>query len=408
MDETSLRIALLSYRAHPEVGGQGVYVDRLSRALAALGHRVTVLAGPPYPDDIPGVELIQVPSLDLYRPEDPFRRPARSEFRSPVDVLEYGLMCTGAFPEPLTFSLRVAARLASEPRFDVVHDNQGLGYGLLQVARRLPLLATIHHPISVDRRLALASTTRKDRVGKRRWYSFVRMQGRVARRLPRIVAVSEAARDDVISDFKVKAGRIGVVHNGVDADLFRPLGFPRTPGRIVAIASSDQETKGLDVLVEAVAKLATERDVSLVVIGRGGQGESFRASVRRFGIADRVHALGRIDALSMVEEINRAEVAVVPSLYEGFSLPAVEFMSCGVPLVSTTGGALREVVGDAGMLVAPGDPGELAAGMDEVLGSEKLARRLAAAGRQRVLERYTWAAAARSMVEEYRSVMQRC
>ena len=411
MAATSLRVALLSYRSHPEVGGQGVYVRALSRALCSLGHRVTVFSGPPYPVLDDGVALETVPGLDLYRPEDPFRRPALAEFRSGTDVLEYGLMCAGSFPEPLTFSLRAARRLSGRAaEFDVVHDNQSLAYGLLAVARRIPLVATVHHPISVDRRLALsASRSWLEGVGKRRWYSFVRMQARVARRLPKLVAVSDSARRDLIVDFGVAPGSIDVVPNGVDTELFRPLPeLRRTPGRIVAIASSDQPSKGLEYLVEGFAKLRTERDVELVVMGKGGRGKAFRRAVERFGVTDRLHVPGRVDALALVEHLARAEVGVVPSLYEGFSLPAVEAMACGLPLVTTSGGALPEVVGDAAVVVPPADAGALAAAIDSLLNDAARRDELATRGRRRAVERYSWTITAAAMVERYRAAIASC
>src|SRR5918994_6066232 len=149
-DHTPLRIALLTYRGNPRSGGQGVYVGNLSGALTQLGHRVTVFSGPPYAEVPDGVELVEVPSLDLYRSDDPFRTPALGEFRDWIDALEFAAMCTAAFPEPLTFSLRMARELRrSGIPFDVVHDNQTLGYGLLDVARRFPTVTTIHHPIAI-------------------------------------------------------------------------------------------------------------------------------------------------------------------------------------------------------------------------------------------------------------------
>ncbi|HEU4481226.1 MAG TPA: glycosyltransferase family 4 protein [Actinomycetota bacterium] len=410
--ERPLKIALLSYRAHPEVGGQGVYVRALGRGLRSLGHEVTVVSGPPYPEVDDDVALVRLPSLDLYRPEDPFRRPRLREFRSGIDVAEYLLMCTGAFPEPLTFSLRAAQHLRHVgKRFDVVHDNQCLGYGMLDIARRHPTVTTIHHPISIDRRMALehASTPSK-RLAQRRWYSFVGMQARVARRVGRVITVSESATTDIVADFGVVPERLSVVHNGVDAELFRPLPhIERRDDTIVTVASSDQPSKGLAHLVEAVAKLRTERDVDLMVIGKGGEGTTMSGLIERYGLEGHVHRLGRIDALEMVERYAAASVAVVPSLYEGFSLPAVEAMSCGIPLVSTTGGALREVIGnEAGLLVPPADAGALAQSVARLLDDRALRDRMGQAGRGRVLERFTWRAAAAATVDVYRDVIASC
>ena len=403
-----LRIALLTYRGHPHVGGQGVYVHYLSRALTEAGHRVTVFAGQPYPELADGVELAPVPSLDLYRPDDPFRRPARSELGDATDVLEYGLMCCGAFPEPLTFSLRAARAVrARADEFDVVHDNQCLGYGLLSLNRVVPVVATVHHPITIDRDLALAAAPdRHERARLRRWYGFTRMQGRVARRLPRLVTVSKASRDDVCRAFGVPGHRVGIVHNGVDAELFRPLpDVPRIPGRIVALVSADLPMKGVVHLVEALAKVRTERDADLVLAGKGAGSPGIEAAARKYGVEDAIHFAGRVGDLELVETYARAQVAVVPSLYEGFSFPAVQAMSCGVPLVTTTGGALPEVVGDAALLVPPGDAGALAGAIGRLLDDDRVRVRAGDAGRARVLERFTWRSAAEATAAEYLRVL---
>ena len=181
-----LRIALLSYRSKPHSGGQGVYVRHLSRELAAAGHHVEVFSGQPYPDLDDGPVLRRVPSLDLYRDDDPFHTPRPDEIRDWADALETAMMWGGAFPEPLTFSIRALRALRTRPgEFDVVHDNQGLGYGMLGVPRLgLPLVTSIHHPITVDS-AGPRGPGWLERLNKSRWYGFVRMQGRVARRAGR-------------------------------------------------------------------------------------------------------------------------------------------------------------------------------------------------------------------------------
>ena len=404
-----LRIALLSYRSKPHCGGQGVYVRHLSRELVALGHEVEVISGPPYPDLDPGVALTQVPSLDLYREPDPFRVPHVREFRSAIDVLEFALMATAAFPEPLTFSLRAARLLrARSVRPDVVHDNQSLGYGLLSLQRHgFPVVATVHHPITVDRRhdLAAARGIRKQ-VSTRRWYSFLRMQAKVVRALPALLTVSTSSYDDIVRDFEVEPARLTVVPVGVETDVFVPPTAPRVPGRIVATTSADVPMKGLVPLLEAVAKLRTERDVELVVVGKPKEGGTANATIARLGIEDAVRFVNGVAESELVTLFGSAQVAVVPSLYEGFSLPAVEAMACATPLVATTAGALPEVVGPDGVTalhVPPGDPEALAAAIARVLDDDVLAARLGAAGRQRVLDRFTWRAVAEQTVAWYRA-----
>lgn len=406
-----LRIALLAFRGNPRSGGQGVYVTRLATALTHLGHHVEVVAGPPYPELQPDVPLVPLPSLELYREEDPFR-PVRPP-RGPIDHLELVHMRTGGYPEPLAFTLRALRWLRRHPgRFDVVHDNQSLGYGLLGLLRLgLPVVSTVHHPITVDLRLELTKIRNPARrLAVRRWYGFWRMQRRVARRLPRLITVSEAAAADLAAAFDVPRSRIAVVPNGVDTTVFRPLPrAPRPAETIVVTTSADSALKGLPVLCEALAKVRTERPVELVVVGKPGPRHGpTRSTIDRLNLGEAVRFTGPLPQNRLVDLYASADVAVVPSLYEGFSLPAVEAMACAVPLVATTGGALPEVAGADGetaLLVPPGDPGALAGALLRVLGDRDLRRRLATAGRERVLSRFTWERTAAATADVYRALL---
>jgi MMP alpha-(1->4)-mannosyltransferase len=398
-----LRIALVSYRSKPHVGGQGIYLRHLSRELAALGHRVEVFSGPPYPELEAGPVLREVPSLDLYAEPNPFRTPALSEFRDWIDAYEFLAMRSGAFPEPLTFSLRARrVLLARRADFDLVHDNQVLAYGLLSLPRAgLPLVTSIHHPISVDRRIELAQARRLAKLSKRRWYSFVRMQARVARRCGPILTASLSSATDICRDFRVPAAAVRVIPLGVDTRLFHPRSGPRVAGRIVAVASADSPIKGVSTLLRALAKLATERDVHLVVVSKLASGGPTGRLVSELALGERVRFVHGISDTALAELTASAEIAVVPSLYEGFSLPAVEHMASGTPLVASRTGALPEVTGDAAVLVQPGDPEELAATLRGLLDSPQRRAALSAAAWQRVQERFAWPAVARATVAEY-------
>ncbi|WP_420749924.1 glycosyltransferase family 4 protein [Rhodococcus sp. O3] len=399
-----MRIALLSYRSKPHCGGQGVYVRHLSRELAALGHDVEVFSGQPYPDLDPGVTLTKVPSLDLYRDDDPFRTPKPREFRDLVDVLEVATMWTAGFPEPLTFSLRAAKLLrARAGEFDVVHDNQCLGYGLLRIADAgLPLVATIHHPITRDRELDLAqATTWRRKLTLRRWYGFLRMQARVARRIGTLLTVSESSADDIRAAFDVDPESLHTIPLGVDTELFAPPAGTRVPGRIVCVASADAPLKGVSTLLGAVAKLRTERTVELVLVSKLAEGGVTARLIDELGIGDIVRTVSGIDDAELAALLGSAEIAAVPSLYEGFSLPAVEAMACGTPLVASRAGAIPEVVGDAGVLVPPGDGEQLAAALAALFDDPAERDRLGAAARQRVLDRYSWSAVAAQTARVY-------
>ncbi|MFE9805862.1 glycosyltransferase family 4 protein [Streptomyces sp. NPDC005548] len=412
--EQPLSIALLTYKGNPFCGGQGVYVRHLSRELARLGHRVEVIGSQPYPvldEGLPDLSLTELPSLDLYRQPDPFRTPARGEYRDWIDAVEVGTMWTGGFPEPLTFSLRARRHLRSrQGEFDVVHDNQTLGYGLLGDVGA-PLVTTIHHPITVDRQLELdAAEGWKRRASVRRWYGFTRMQKRVARRLPSVLTVSGTSRQEIVEHLRVERDRIHVVHIGADTDLFSPdPSVPQVPGRIVTTSSADVPLKGLVFLVEALAKVRAEHPgAHLVVVGRRAEDGPVAQAIERYGLDGAVEFVKGISDAELVDLVRSAEVACVPSLYEGFSLPAAEAMATGTPLVATTGGAIPEVAGADGetcLAVPPGDSGALAAALSRLLGDVPLRTRLGAAGRARVLERFTWARAAEGTVAHYRAAI---
>ncbi|HKH26473.1 MAG TPA: glycosyltransferase family 4 protein [Acidimicrobiia bacterium] len=408
-----LRVAYLVYRGNPHCGGQGVYTRELARELTALGHTVEVFSGQPYPELADPAQLTRVPSLDLYRPENPFRVPWPWEFKSRIDVAEFAIMCAAGFPEPYTFSHRVRKLLRNRRAdFDVVHDNQCLGTGLEKmVDDGWPMLATLHHPVTVDRDLDLERATRAwKRVTLRRWYGFIDMQTRVARRIPRLITVSESSRRDILAQMSVESDRLHVVPVGADPAVFRPRPeVRRVPGRIMTTASADVPMKGLAPLLEAVAKVRTERDdAHLVVIGRSKNKSRIPALIDRLGLAGAVRFVHGVTTDRIVELYAEAEVAAVPSLYEGFSLPAVEAMACGVPIVATTGGALPEVVGrdgETGLLVPPDDVSALAVALGRVLEDAALRARIGAAGRARVLERFTWRNTAEGTVEHYRALL---
>ncbi|MDT9683649.1 glycosyltransferase family 4 protein [Streptomyces sp. TRM76323] len=423
--EGPLRIALLTYKGNPFCGGQGVYVRHLSRELARLGHTVEVIGSQPYPvlDAVGGgdgsrtgegsVTLTELPSLDLYRQPDPFRTPRRDEYRDWIDALEVATMWTGGFPEPLTFSLRARRLLAARRGdFDVVHDNQTLGYGLL-APLGAPLVTTIHHPVTVDRQLELdAARDWKRRASVRRWYAFTRMQKRVARRLPSVLTVSGSSRQEIVDHLGVRPDRVHVVPIGADTDLWSPdPSVAEVPGRIVTTSSADVPLKGLVHLVEALAKLRTEvPGAHLVVVGKRAEDGPVARAIERYGLDGAVRFVKGIGDAELVDLVRSAQVACVPSLYEGFSLPAAEAMATGTPLVATTGGAIPEVAGPDGetcLAVPPGDAGALAAALGRLLGPDgtALRARLGAAGRARVLDRFTWARAAQGTADHYREAV---
>ena len=407
-----MRIALLSYRSKTHCGGQGVYVRHLSAGLVELGHEVEVFSGQPYPEVLdPRVRLTEVPSLDLYREPDPFRVPHPREIRDRIDALELATMWTAGFPEPRTFSLRVARLLsARRDEFDVVHDNQCLGTGLLDIARYLPVVATVHHPITRDRDLDLAAARWWRRPAVRRWYGFATMQKRVARRIPDLVTVSSSSAADIAEDFDVLPEQLHTVPLGVDTDLFAPAAAPRIPGRIIAISSADRPLKGIGNLLQAVARLRSGHDLDVQLVARLEPNGPTEKLIAELGISDIVHISSGVSDSELAALFASAEVACIPSLYEGFSLPAVEAMASGTPVVASRAGALPEVLGPDGEcadLVTPGDVDGLTRALGRLLDSPERRHWMGTAGRRRALDVFSWESVAAQTVRVYQQAIAR-
>src|SRR6516164_2654110 len=408
-----MRIALLSYRSKDHCGGQGVYVRHLSRGLVELGHDVEVFSGQPYPELLdPRVRLTKVPSLDLYREPDPFRVPRPSEIRDSIDLLELLTVWTAGFPEPRTFTLRAARLLADRVNdFDLVHDNQSLGTGLLTIADAgLPVVATVHHPITRDRVLDVAAAKWWRKPLVHRWYGFSKMQEQVARRIPDLLTVSSSSAADVVADFGVCPDQLHVVPLGVNTDLFNPGARPRQPGRVIAIASADTPLKGVRTLLQAVARLRTRRDLELRLVAKVEPNGPTHKLIAELGISDIVHITSGLEDQELATLFASAEVACIPSLYEGFSLPAVEAMASGTPVVASRVGALPEVLGTDGAcaeLVKPADIGELTSALGDLLDSPGKRHRLGEAGRRRALEVFSWESVAAQTVRVYELAIAR-
>ena len=406
-----LRIAYLTYRGKPHVGGQGVYTRHLTKALLDLGHEVEVFGGQPYPVLDERITLTKLPSLDLFNDHYPGRFPAFWEFKTREDFLEVGVFSTGVFPEPLAFSARVHRHLAPRAHeFDLIHDNQCLGWGIKRLEKIIPTIVTLHHPITRDRALEMAAAPnfyKRWSIG--RWYSFVKMQGKVASQMPRVVVVSENSINDIHADMGVALDRMRLVPVGVDPELFTPLPhIERKSGRLITTASADVALKGLAYLIEAMVALREEgRDISLTIIGRPKPGKSMDL-IDRYNLHPHIEFVSGVSDERIVELYAEAELAVVPSLYEGFSLPAIEAMCTGTPLVATDGGALPEVTGADGETVfrcTAGDVSSLATSIRQALDQPEARAAIGAAGRQRVTERWSWRHCAELTVDQYREVL---
>jgi len=407
-----MRVCILSYRSYPYSGGQGIYMRYLSNALRDLGHEVDMMSGPPYPIVDDGVGLIKLPSLDLYRFGswqrlfiDPRKLDTHANF------MEWGGIMTGYFSEPLAFGIRAYRYLCSDntKKYDVIHDNQTLSWGIADIQKAgYPVVETIHHPVTIDRDLAIQSAkSLKDKLGYLRWFSFTGMQIKVARQLPHIITVSEMARHHIHEIFGIPESRMKVIYNGIDAELFSPSqDVTRLNDMILMVMSRDTAVKGLRFLLEALAELRKRWDLKVVVVGRTlGDGVTEKL-MDKLGVTEAVTFRNQIETSELIELYRSATLVAVPSTYEGFGIPAAEAMSCGAPLVSTTAGALPEVVGDAGILIPPGDSTALTAAIAQLMESPAKRNEYSVLGRKRILEKFNWSNAARLSAEVYSEAIE--
>lgn len=417
---SSLKIGLISYRSNPHCGGQGVYIRHLSHALCDLGHDVEVIAGPPDPllnnrlnhkaDNRRNntVTLTMLKTLDLYNPEDLFRTPRLDELKDPINLIEWLDVSLMGYPEPMTFGMRVKNHLKeTKKQYDIIHDNQSLSYGILSLAKRMPVTATIHHPMTVDRRLAVQSTKSfLKKIKALRWYSFINMQKRVAKKLSCIITVSQSSKRDIAREFNIPESKFKTIPIGIDTDNFYPMDtVKKQPNRIIVTNSADTPLKGLYHLLFAIKGVLKTRPVKLVVIGSPKKGGGIEKLVKKLALGQSIKFTGRISPEQFVKEYARAGLAVVPSLYEGFGLPVGEAMACRIPVICTTGGALPEVAGDATKLVPPANAKALETAILELLDDPSQCEALARKGYQRVLKEFTWEKTAIKTVEAYKEII---
>ncbi len=404
---------MLSYRGNPYSGGQGVYIYYLSRELQNLGHEVHVVSGPPYPELEKGIKLHRMESLMLFDRKHTFAE-ILPKINSPLKFWELASGLTGDFSEPFTFSLRAYNSLKSQlahEKFDIIHDNQCLGYGLLLMKHLdIPVVATIHHPVHIDRRIEISQASNLWRKFLLvRWFSFIGMQNRVSRRLERVITVSHKSAEDIHRFYGVSEDALRVVYNGIDVDYFKSNEkISKEPNSLIMVSSGSGYFKGVPNLLDALCLLKNEVKLKLTIIGANDVQNKVVQMVKERGLQGIVSFTGKIEKDELVRRYCSAEFAIVPSVYEGFGFPAVEAMACKLPVIATRAGALPEVVGEdnaSGILVPPGNPVMLAEAIKHLLGDKALCRKMGEAGRKRMENKFSWNQAARKTVAVYEELV---
>jgi len=391
-----LKIAILSYRSAPFGGGQGIYIRDISRALSIMGHRIDVISGPPYPNLVDEINLIKLPGLDLFQTFS-FKERLRIFYniknKKLVDFYEFISVLFGGFPEMRTFGYRANKFLKLSSHYDIIIDNQSLSYGILEIQKRFPLIEIIHHPISKDYKFEYETASSfLYKLSRHRWYSFLKMQKKVAKNINNIVTPSKNSKKDIVVDFGVNQKNINVINNGLDINIFIPYkNIKRDPFRLITTASADVALKGLDYSLRSLASLSKNfSEISLLVIGQLKKNGHTSRLIKELGIEDRVLFKTALTKEEIAKEYASSSVAIVSSLYEGFGYPVIEAMSCEIPLIATNTSSIPELVGDFATLIPPMNENELSEAIKKILNNYEKYKKIAESGRHHIIENFNW------------------
>lgn len=418
MQPERTRLCFVAYRGNMNCGGQGVYLWFLTRELARLGFEIDVFVGPPYPDPMPFAERVHhIKNQEHwakwftrdYAGMVPREKPLAA-FK-PLNLYELAASRLGFLPEPFAFSVRaftsISARLRAGQRWDLIHDVQCLGYGLLGLrALGLPIVTTVHHPLTVDRRASfIRDTNLTEAVGSMQFYP-IGMQSFVARRIDRVLTSSECSAEQIAQDFRVPRANITNVWNGLDTELYSPSDdVVKSETKVLCVGRASDPNKGIRTLIRALGK--TPENITLTLIDNNHPDNEVWKWAREAGVIDRIEVTGRVPQEKLIAHYRSAALVAVPSRYEGFGLPAVEAMACGTPVVACEAGALREVMDLAkgGITVPIDDVDALANGISELIDQPQRRRVLAETGRMRVNEYFSWQQIAARTAEVYAEVV---
>ena len=391
-----LNIAILSYRSAEFGGGQGVYVKDISNALHKSGHNVEVISGPPYPNLDSKIKLIKLPGLNLFETfsfKDRLKKLYHKRNKKLNDYYEFISVLLGGFPEPKTFGDRVDKFINDNNNYDVIIDNQSISFGMLNIQKNNPFIEIIHHPITFDYKFELAASKKiKYRISRYRWYSFLKMQKKVAPNIKNIITPSNSSKKGIIEEFGCSKDTITVINNGLDTDEFAPVESSiRDPYRLITTASADVPLKGLDYSLKALKQLKKEfPKIHLIVIGKIKEEGHTRRLIQNLNISDSVFFKSNLSKNEIKNLYSTSSIAIVSSLYEGFGYPVIEAMSCQVPLIATNVSSIPELTLDYATLISPKDENAIEKNVKEILLNYNLYKEKAIRGRNHIIETFNW------------------
>ena len=402
-----LNIAILSYRSAQFGGGQGVYIRDISFALSLMGHNVDVISGPPYPDLHKKVNLIKLPGLNLFETfsfKDRLKKLFKKKNKNFNHYYEFISVLFGGFPEPRTFGDRVNVYLSSNNNYDLIIDNQSLSYGMIDIQKRFPFIEIIHHPITFDYKFELASSKRiKYKLSRYRWYSFLKMQKKVAPLIKQIITPSKSSKEGIVNEFNCAKENINVINNGLDTNEFSPIDKTGiNKNRLITTASADVPLKGLDYSLKALKMLKDDYpELHLVVIGSPKKGGHTERLIRELELEQDVIFKSNITKEEIRDLYSTSSVAIVSSLYEGFGYPVIEAMSCEVPLIATNISSIPELTSEFATLIEPKNEEMIYKSVKNILSDYDEFKQIAINGRAHVIKNFNWA----KITKEYEDVI---
>jgi len=391
-----LNIAILSYRSAQFGGGQGVYIRDISLALKLKGHNVDVISGPPYPNLHDGINLIKLPGLNLFETfsfRDRLKKLLKKKNKKFEHYYEFFSVLLGGFPEPKTFGKRANRYLKLNNHYDLIIDNQSLSYGMIDIQKRFPFIEIIHHPITFDYKYELSSSRKiKYRISRHRWYSFLKMQKKVAPYIKRIITPSKSSKQGIVDEFNCNKANITVINNGIDTNEFSPVNeVTRNEFRLITTASADVPLKGLDFSLKALKKLKKDfPNMHLIVIGLIKKGGHTEKLIKKLGLENDVTFKSNLTKNEIKDCYSKSSIAIVSSLYEGFGYPVIEAMSCEVPLIATNVSSIPELTSEFAKLVDPKNEEMIYQSVKDILAEYDKYKKIAIKGRQHVIKNFNW------------------